>query len=102
MSGSGKDVLGMVGISWDGVRAGTFPDNKVHTIFMLSMCLLLQRMGQLSQQVPRGLSKALRHQIPVQKLKSLTFIQIVAIQHVRWGQRVWGGQTGEPLGSGGF
>ena len=26
MSGSGKDVLGMVGLSWNEVRAGTFPD----------------------------------------------------------------------------
>ena len=26
MSGSGKDVSGMVGISWDEVGAGTFPD----------------------------------------------------------------------------
>ena len=28
MSGSGKDVLGMVGISQDGVGAGTFPDTE--------------------------------------------------------------------------
>ena len=27
MSGSGKEVLGMVGISQDEVGAGTFPDN---------------------------------------------------------------------------
>ena len=26
MSGSGKDVSGVVGISWDEVGAGTFPD----------------------------------------------------------------------------
>ena len=26
MSGSGKGVSGMVGISWNGSRAGTFPD----------------------------------------------------------------------------
>ena len=29
MLGLGKDVSGMVGISWDGVGAGTFPDRRV-------------------------------------------------------------------------
>ena len=29
MSGSGKDVSGMVGISRDEVRAGTFPDRTI-------------------------------------------------------------------------
>ena len=29
MLGSGKDVLGVVGISWDEVGAGTFPDTDL-------------------------------------------------------------------------
>ena len=29
MSGSGKDMLGVVGSSWDRVRAGMFPDTLV-------------------------------------------------------------------------
>ena len=31
MLGLGKDVSGMVGISWDGVGAGTSPDNVTDT-----------------------------------------------------------------------
>ena len=34
MSGLGKDVLGMVGISRDEVRAGTFPDKKTESILV--------------------------------------------------------------------
>ena len=32
MSGSGKDVSGVVGISWDGVGAGTFPDTHTGSL----------------------------------------------------------------------
>ena len=35
MSGSGKDVSGVVGISRDEVRAGTFPDNSTLAIAWL-------------------------------------------------------------------
>ena len=31
MSGSGKGVLGVVGISWNGSGAGTFPDRALVT-----------------------------------------------------------------------
>ena len=48
MSGSGKDVSGGVGISWDEVRAGTFPDTCLVQHWMvllkvsqLSVCILL-------------------------------------------------------------
>ena len=40
MLGSGKDVLGMVGISQDEVRAGTFPDNSRNLLFGASTWIM--------------------------------------------------------------
>ena len=42
MSGSGKGVLGVVGISWNGSRAGTFPDKRLRAQ-LHPQCALLMR-----------------------------------------------------------
>ena len=45
MSGSGKDVLGVVGIIWDEVRAGTFPDITPSLRDFASKCTVVATVG---------------------------------------------------------
>ena len=48
MLGSGKDVLGMVRISWDEVRAGTFPDITPSLRHFALKCTVVTTGGEMT------------------------------------------------------